>query len=73
MPELIFKHEVFAIIGSAMTVYNELGRGFLEPVCQEALEIELRRNNVPFTSQGRIQVIYKNVPLNQYYIPDLLC
>ena len=41
MPELILKDEVYEIVGAAMDVYYQLGRGFLEPVYQEALEVEL--------------------------------
>ena len=36
---LIFKDEVYQIVGVAMEVSNELGCGFLEAVYQEALEI----------------------------------
>ena len=40
--ELIFKDEVYQIIGASMEVTNHLGCGFLEAVYQEAMEIELR-------------------------------
>lgn len=40
--ELILKTEVYQIVG-AIEVHRHLGSGFLEPVYQEALEIELRR------------------------------
>ena len=35
------KKLIFDIIGSAMTVYNELGERLAEPIYQEALYIEL--------------------------------
>lgn len=70
--DLLYKEEVYAIIGAAMTVYNELGSGFLEAVYQEALEIELTAKGIPFKSQTELPVYYKGHRLKKYYIADLL-
>ena len=73
MVELIFKEEVFAIIGAAIEVHRMLGPGFLEPVYQEALELELSDRQIPYESQKRIRIRYKERVLNKEYIADLLC
>ena len=70
---LIYKNEAFQIIGAAMEVHNTLGPGFLESVYQEAMEIELTKRNIPFVPQKRIQIRYKDVLLNQFYVTDLFC
>src|SRR6266446_9195683 len=72
MPELILKDEVYQIVGAALEVYWQLGRGFLEPVYQEALEIELGRRHIPFESQKRLVIQYKGQTLNKEYAPDLI-
>jgi GxxExxY protein len=56
-----------------MEVYWQLGRGFLEPVYQEALEMELRRRCIPFEPQCRLTIHYKGEPLRKQYIADLMC
>ena len=73
MGELILKEEVYAIVGAALEVYKELGRGFLEPVYQEAMEIELKTRGIPFESQKKLVIFYKEKALNQNYIPDFEC
>ena len=70
---LIYKNETYQIIGAAMEVHKTLGLGFLESVYQEAMELELVRRNVPFFSQKRIQIRYKDVCLSQYFVADFFC
>jgi GxxExxY protein len=73
MTELILKEEVYQIIGAAMDVYYTLGRGFLEPIYQEALQIELGRRNIPFESQKLLKIEYKGQQLRKEYIADFVC
>jgi GxxExxY protein len=70
---LIFKDEVFHIIGAAINVANILGCGFLEAIYQEALEIEFASNNIPFESQKKINISYKGKVLNKEYVADFIC
>jgi GxxExxY protein len=72
MPDLLYKDEVYAIIGAAMEVYNELGSGFLEPVYQEALELELQERGIPFDAQKKLHIRYKNHRLEQKYRTDFV-
>lgn len=71
--DLILKDEVYAIIGAAMEVSNELGAGFLEAVYQEALELELAMRRVPYKAQYPLQISYKGHVLTKEYIPDFIC
>ena len=71
--ELIFKDEVYAIMGAAMDVHRELGSGFLESVYQEAMELELSRREIPFEAQKAIKIVYKGETLKKEFIADLFC
>ena len=73
MTELLLKDEVYAIVGAAIEVHRELGRGFLEPVYQEALEIELQSRGIAFESQKRLLIHYKGHQLRKEYVADLVC
>ncbi|WP_045212423.1 GxxExxY protein [Desulfonatronovibrio magnus] len=68
-----FKDEVYQIIGVAMEVYNVLGPGFLEPIYQEAMEIELDARGIPYKAQSLIPIFYKERKLSREYIADLVC
>jgi len=70
--ELLYKEEVFKIVGAAMEVYNDLGSGFLEAVYQEALEIEFLRQSIPSESQKLLSIKYKDQRLQKSYVADFL-
>jgi len=73
MEELLYKDEVFRIIGAAIEVHKELGNGFLEAVYQEAFEYELTSRSLPFASQKTLKIQYKGRVLNKEYLADLVC
>ncbi len=62
-----------AVVGAAMEVYYKLGTGFLEPVYQQALAIELARRDIPFVEQSRFPIEYKGVTLEKVYVADFVC
>ena len=71
--ELLYKDESYAIIGACFEVYKEKGNGFVEPVYQECMELELISQKIPFTAQGALRLTYKGTELKQRYIPDFFC
>ncbi len=73
MTEILFKDEVFAIYGAAIEVHRELGRGFLEAVYQEVLEIELQERGIPSEAQKPLAIHYKGRKLRKEYVADLIC
>jgi GxxExxY protein len=72
MTDLKFKEEVYAIVGAAMEVHREKGRGFAEPVYQECLEIEFLSRNIPVEAQKEMQIFYKSRLLRKTYVADFV-
>jgi GxxExxY protein len=70
--DLLYREEVYQIIGCAIEVQKELGNGFLEAVYQEALEAELAERNVPFEPQKSLRILYKGKYLKKEYVADLV-
>ena len=68
-----YDKELYAIIGAAMEVQNEMGDGFLELVYHDALNIELGLRGIPFETEKPIAINYKGKPLERTYKADLVC
>jgi GxxExxY protein len=71
--DLIYKDEVYDIVGAAMEVHKVLGNGFLEAVYHEALAVEFVERGIPFEMEKNIQIHYKGVLLKKYYQADFIC
>ena len=59
------------IIGAAIKVHKELGPGFLESIYEEALKVQLSKNELDFASQMEVQIEYLGVPVGLHRL-DLL-
>jgi len=70
---IIYKAESYRIIGACFEVYKEKGCGFVEPVYQECLELELGFQQVPFQPQASLKSTYKGRELKQRYVHDFIC
>ena len=71
--DIQFQQEIYDIIGAAMEVQNELGRGFAELVYHEALNIELGLRGIPYETEKLITITYKGHLLDRTYKADLVC
>lgn len=64
------------IIGCAIEVHNNLGNGFQEVIYQRALEIEFGNNNISFSREQTMPVMYKGNKIGSrrvdFLIDDLI-
>jgi len=68
-----YKQECYSIIGCCMEVHKELGRGFLEAVYQEALEMVFQDEQIPHVREKLLNIKFKDRTLNKRYVADFLC
>ena len=73
MNMIVHKEESYKIVGAAFKVYNILGSGFLEAVYQEALEIEFKRQGIPYEREKELKIQYDGIELKQTYKADFVC
>jgi GxxExxY protein len=56
-----------------MTVHRELGPGFLEPIYQEATEIQFNSDLIPHQREKELLIYYMGRELKKRYSADFVC
>lgn len=72
MEKILFKEESYLIIGKCLEVHKNLGPGFLEIVCKDALVLEFLKAGVKFEREKRYEVNYKGVILPHRFYADFV-
>ena len=70
---LLYPYESYKINGAIYEVHKALGPGLLEKVYQEALEKELKLQEIPYEREKKFSIVYKGDKLEQNYIADFVC
>lgn len=55
--DIIYPELSYKIIGVLYSVHTEMGHGFLEKYYQKAIAAELRKNNIEFKEQVKVDLI----------------
>ena len=72
MDELLFREEVFQLVGFCMEIHRELGKGHDEIIYKDALVVELSRAGTAFLREKNYEITYKGVSLPHYYYADFV-
>jgi GxxExxY protein len=72
MKDLLYKEEVFKLVGFCMEIHRELGKGHDEVIYKDAMVVELQRATIPFTRERKYEVAYKGIILPHFYRADFL-
>ena len=70
---LMYADETYKLIGLCMKVHRELGCGFLEPVYQEAFEMLLKMEGIPYQREKMLPIYFLGQKLNKEYYADFVC
>ena len=61
---------MYAVVGAAMEVYNQLGRGMAEPIYQEALAMEFHLRGMDVEREKELRSYYKGELMKKTYFAD---
>lgn len=63
-----WQEETYKIIGIAMEIHRQLGKGFSEIVYKDAFEYEFKQHNILFEREKKFQINYKGTIFpHKYY------
>ncbi|MCQ2293672.1 MAG: GxxExxY protein [Bacteroidaceae bacterium] len=69
----LYPEESHKILELAMLLHRELGCGFKEKVYQDAFEVLLKENNIPYEREKRITIQFHGIELQHDFFYDFLC
>ena len=70
MAHLLYKEEVYAIVGYCIEVWKVLGYGFSEIIYKDAMEQEFFDNILPYIREDELPVFYKGKRLKHKFNDD---
>lgn len=68
--DILFKEEVYNIVGYCIEVWKTMGYGFSEVVYKDAMEVEFEENNIPYIREDEHPVYYKSNLLRHRFVSD---
>lgn len=69
----LYPEESNKILGLAIQLHRELGCGFKEKVYQDAFEVLLKENDIPYEREKHLRVVFHGVTLEHGFYYDFLC
>jgi GxxExxY protein len=66
-----YQDETYKVVGRCMEIHKILGKGLLEIVYKDALEIELKSNGFVYEREKKYKISYKGVLLKHHFYADL--
>jgi len=72
MNELLYKEEIYQLVGFCLEIHRELGKGHDEIIYKDAIVVELSRAGISFSREKSYEIIYKGVILPHFYYADFV-
>ena len=70
--DLIYKDEVYQIVGICMEIHRILGKGFKEIVYKDAMEYEFKQQNLNYEREKNYEIEYKTAILPHGFSADFI-
>ena len=64
--------DIYDVVGTAMEVYNTLGRGMSELIYQEALAMEMNEREMTFEREKQLRLYYKGALMEKTFYADFM-
>ena len=69
----LYPMESKVLMRIAIQLHNELGCGFKEKVYQDAFEVLLKENKIPYECEKHISMIFHGEKLEHDFLYDFFC